>query len=885
MAESTPIGSVWVSVRPTTRGFGRDLERQTQRESERAGRRSGGLFGAAFARSGVGPIRASLGVVGKAASGIFAGVAVGSFLKDAITQASDLGETTSKVAQIFGKDALPGLEKFAAGAAKSLGQSKQAALDATAQFGTFGKAAGLQGPELAKFSTRLTSLASDMASFGNTSPEEAAEALGAALRGESEPIRKYGVLLDDATLRQEALGLGLIKTTKEALTPAQKVLAAQAAITKQTADAQGDFARTSGGLANQQRILSAQFANAKTSIGAIFLPLVTRAFTFLNAEGVPALRQIGEFLKAEVLPRLQDFATFLKSDVVPPLAGMVKWIIANKEALVPLVAGFVAFKAITAGMALATTISRFVQLTRAVGLLRAVQLQLNIAMLANPIGLVVAGIALLVAGVVLAYKRFDTFRRIVDTAWLVIRTATAYAWEKVVKPALSALWDAIKFGWEQFQKFGGVISNIWSSIKTAVRTGVRFVVDFFLGMAESILGAAEKAFGWVPGIGDKLKSAKAEFSNFRDSVNRSLGGIDNRTVSVRADLVAGKGINQGQGGTKGLTLFANGGVVENHSAQIAKAGAMRLWAEPETGGEAYIPLAQSKRPRSAQILGQVADRFGFRLERYANGGIRDRFDLVTDFSSKRQAQAIAAKMQAKIDAGALRAGDVIAKRVSAALAKLAVTSGGTTPGKNGFAFPLPRGSYRVGGGINSYPGHTGQDFPAPIGTKVFAPMAGNLLTIRLGNRSYGNYANITAGGLRSIQAHLSGFARGPGHVRAGELVGYVGSTGNSTGPHLHQEFRRNGRVVSPSNYLKYDRGGYLQPGMNLAYNGTGKPEPVLTTRQLASLEKAASSGGGYSGPLVQNTYNGPVGFDPEELSRRQELRARDAIAVRQLRRV
>ncbi|MBT2508799.1 phage tail protein [Streptomyces sp. ISL-98] len=69
----------------------------------------------------------------------------------------------------------------------------------------------------------------------------------------------------------------------------------------------------------------------------------------------------------------------------------------------------------------------------------------------------------------------------------------------------------------------------------------------------------------------------------------------------------------------GIRHFANGS--ENHVAQIAPAGSMRVWAEPETGGEAYIPLSESKRPRSLAILEEVADRFGVGLETFAKGGL------------------------------------------------------------------------------------------------------------------------------------------------------------------------------------------------------------------------------------------------------------------------
>jgi hypothetical protein len=203
--------------------------------------------------------------------------------------ASDLAETQSKTNAIFGEEGGAALDKWAERADKALGQSKQTALDASATFGTFGKAAKLAGDDLVDFATSNTELAADLASFNNTTPEEAIEALGAAFRGEAEPIRKYGILLDDATLRQEALRLGLIETTKDALTPQQKVLAAQQAILKQTGDAQGDFAKTSDGLANQQRILQAQFQNTQAEIGQVFLPVLVKATSYANDEVVPAV--------------------------------------------------------------------------------------------------------------------------------------------------------------------------------------------------------------------------------------------------------------------------------------------------------------------------------------------------------------------------------------------------------------------------------------------------------------------------------------------------------------------------------------------------------------------------------------------------------------------
>jgi hypothetical protein len=202
-----------------------------------------------------------------------AAAAIGAFtsvIAPAIKAASDFEESAAKVDVIFGK-ASKSVKDFANDAAVSLGQSKQDVLNAAGVFGTFGKAAGLAGEDLGLFTTDFVTLATDLASFNNSTPEEAVIAIGAALRGESEPLRRYGILLDDATLKAEATTLGIYKGNK-ALTSQQKILAAQSAIYKQSGDAQGDFARTSDGLANSQRTLSALFKNFQIQLGQQLLP-------------------------------------------------------------------------------------------------------------------------------------------------------------------------------------------------------------------------------------------------------------------------------------------------------------------------------------------------------------------------------------------------------------------------------------------------------------------------------------------------------------------------------------------------------------------------------------------------------------------------------------
>jgi hypothetical protein len=229
--------------------------------------------------------------IGLAIAGVTAAIgAVGVAAFSAVQKASNLNEQISKAGVIFGESSKE-VEKFARTANRTLGLSTAAALNAASTFATFGKAAGLAGRDLVDFSTDFVTLASDLASFNNTSVDQAINAIGAALRGESEPLRAYGVLLNDATLKAEAMEMG-IYSGSGALGQQAKILAAQRVIYKQTGDAQGDFSRTSGGLANQQKILSATLENVQTNLGMALLPLFIKVVRFFNEKVTPAIEEV-----------------------------------------------------------------------------------------------------------------------------------------------------------------------------------------------------------------------------------------------------------------------------------------------------------------------------------------------------------------------------------------------------------------------------------------------------------------------------------------------------------------------------------------------------------------------------------------------------------------
>lgn len=433
-----------------------------------------------------------IGLAATAAAAV-AGAALFKFGKDAIGAASDLAETQSKVKVLFG-DQAAAIERFSDTAAKSLGQSKQSALDAAATFAIFGKGAGLAGDKLTGFSVDMTKLASDLASFNNTSPEDAIVAIAAALRGESEPIRRYGVLLDDASLRNEAFALGLTKTTKNVLTPQQRVLAAQALIMKQTTAAQGDFARTSDGLANKQRIMKAQMANTTAQIGTQLLPVMLKLTT------------VGQ--------KVIDFVS-KNAKILGPLAAVI-------------------------------------------GIVVAAQWAWNIAMAANPIGLIIIGIAALAAGIIWVATKTRFFQTVWGGVWGFLKAIGHWfagpfkdffvnGWNEVVRRFGNGV-AAVK---SMVGKIKSVFGKVKDFITAPFRAAFNFVADAWNNTVGKLRWNVPK---WVPKIGGNSIGAPQLPHFHRGGVVPGSPGAE-----VLAVLQAGETVTPaGQGGGMSLTIGSDG---------------------------------------------------------------------------------------------------------------------------------------------------------------------------------------------------------------------------------------------------------------------------------------------------------------------------------------
>lgn len=202
-------------------------------------------------------------------AGIDAGVeAIG----NSIDLASDKAEAASKVNVLFG-DSARYVHEASEDAATAVGLSSGEYLVAAGNVGNLVTNLGFAGDQAATMSTDIVALSADLGSFNNAPTAEVVEAIGAAFRGESEPIRRFGVMLDEATIKAKAMELGLYEGTG-AIDKTAKATATYQLILEQTSAAQGDFARTADGLANSQKIANARIDDALTGLGEKLMPIV-----------------------------------------------------------------------------------------------------------------------------------------------------------------------------------------------------------------------------------------------------------------------------------------------------------------------------------------------------------------------------------------------------------------------------------------------------------------------------------------------------------------------------------------------------------------------------------------------------------------------------------
>lgn len=227
-------------------------------------------------------ILSALGVVG----GI---TAIISGIKKSIDVRSDVTEAQNVIDVTFGryKDLV---EDMAKTSIRDFGISELAVKNTAGRYQAMGIAAGIARKEMAKISVTLTGLSADMASFYNQNQEDVAKSLQSVFTGETEPLRKYGIDLTQATLKEWAMKQGL-DANIQSMSQAEKIMLRYNYVLDNSAVAQGDFARTSGTWANQIKILKEQLTQLASVLGTAFINALKPLVTALNK----ALASIIEF--------------------------------------------------------------------------------------------------------------------------------------------------------------------------------------------------------------------------------------------------------------------------------------------------------------------------------------------------------------------------------------------------------------------------------------------------------------------------------------------------------------------------------------------------------------------------------------------------------------
>ena len=200
--------------------------------------------------------------------------------KQAVQTASDLQEVQNVVEVSFGSMSAE-VDKFAENALKKFGLSKLSAKQFASTFMAMSNGMGVAAEAGKNMSLNLTALSADMASFYNVEQDVAFTALKSVFTGETETLKRFGIVMTEANLEAYALSQGITKSYS-AMSQAEKVALRYSFVLNATKNAQGDFARTSNNWANQVRILKEQFKELAGIIGNGLLKVLQPLIILLN---------------------------------------------------------------------------------------------------------------------------------------------------------------------------------------------------------------------------------------------------------------------------------------------------------------------------------------------------------------------------------------------------------------------------------------------------------------------------------------------------------------------------------------------------------------------------------------------------------------------------
>jgi hypothetical protein len=423
--------------------------------------------------------------------------------------ASDLEESKNKVAVVFGEMSDSVLE-WSDKSAQAFGTSRRNALEAVGTFGNLFSTMGLTTQQSSEMSIKLVELAGDLASFNNIDPTVALEKLRSGLVGEVEPLRALGINLLATTVQAKAMEMGLADAGGE-ISQAALAQARYTLILEQTKNAQGDFARTSDGVANSTRIMRAEMEDAMATFGARLLPITLRV--------VQAVTKLVEVFGNLPVP-VQDALLILGGLLIlmGPIIGFLGTLISMVSAIVPLITALG-----TAGVSLAGVGTALTGVGAAVGGVVAA-----IATVALPILLIIGTLALLY----LAFKtNFGGIRTTAEQLWFIIKWAFGMILATIADAAktIASYFGQIIVDGDYLNDWLTHFPESWRRMVEYIGRLMALLRDYIIRVFRMDWGALGRAViiglisGFLSGVANLVAAAQKAAQSVLDTIKKTLG--------------------------------------------------------------------------------------------------------------------------------------------------------------------------------------------------------------------------------------------------------------------------------------------------------------------------------------------------------------------------
>lgn len=476
------IATAFVSIMPSFKGAGAAIGAEITGATtvaanspgvDEAGKKAGKKFGSGMGSSIVGMGKKILGPLAAVAGA----AAVASFAKGAIQGAGDLQQSIGAVQTVFG-DSSKQMLGWSKTANQSVGLTQNEFNSLGTLIGSQLKNGGTAMEELAPKTQSLIGLGADLSSMFGGTTAEAVGALSSALKGERDPIEKYGVSLTQAKIDAKAAELGFSKVGGSFDSTATQA-ATLALIMDQTADATGNFAKEGDTLQGQQARLSAGWSDFQATLGTALVPVLTEVTGWFNT-------------------------------LVQKLEPVTKWISDNPKLVSILVVALGGLAVVLAAVAAVTWL-------------------VNLAFWANPVTWIVVGIVALIAALILLWQNWDAVVAWLTGVWAGFVTWLGEQWAEITG-AIETAWNAI----------ADFFTDIWNSIVSGLTSAWNGVVSFLTGVWNAIINFGMAVWnGYINfyiGLWNIIRDAVVAAWN---GISSFLTGIWNAIVSTAKTIWSG----------------------------------------------------------------------------------------------------------------------------------------------------------------------------------------------------------------------------------------------------------------------------------------------------------------------------------------------------------